>query len=647
MELSTTPSQSSFAHIATILATAASVVTHAGGRLVHLEPSLLSHLSASPATASVCSLLWSNGSEIAIDVPQKPDFSCLVDLPSHRRAASNSLLTSAAHAREVYPLIQKNCGSTATPSAYKAVSEHIQASFLQNADVGVRSARCQRVLYADLLTMDSHVLERIVEHQPFVLAGSPAASWPALAKWTNEYLRTIAGSETVHVKIAPNGVFEGSEPIEWWCNVSAAAMLVDGGWQPDFAGGATTSAAAGEDAAAACNADVPPHVLKRFPYPHRVVGRPATMDMGFSEFLDIAYLGRDKRRPPPPLSSQDPSVDSEGISSAPRDAASHPRSRTASPPSNLTDPSVWPSFYIEYLSLASYLPQLLPDVPRLHNLEVAAGLTPAHQTSTNIWFGDGNTIGKLHFDPFENFLAMVSGNKTVVLYHPYDNDGAGGAVDDGLGAQGASAAEGGLKDDGRRPSGMGEGHIREAQYDFYYDPDRGDSRSSTSPVHDDVDGNADATTASGRPGRRVESIRQGRLRRRRLMESTSMVNSAHDIAASSASEKNGGRRDSTSNRFTRKPTMECSIGPGEVLYLPSFWWHEVISYPDADGRNIALNYWYEPLYTKPFPCPDCKLRLNEVYANELATSLLGWPLNHEDQYWLGRSHGADAWMQQK
>ncbi|KAL8618973.1 hypothetical protein ACOMHN_018356 [Nucella lapillus] len=36
----------------------------------------------------------------------------------------------------------------------------------------------------------------------------------------------------------------------------------------------------------------------------------------------------------------------------------------------------------------------------------------------NIWLSDGNTLGKAHFDPFDNFLCQISGEKEVMLFEP-------------------------------------------------------------------------------------------------------------------------------------------------------------------------------------------------------------------------------------
>jgi len=67
--------------------------------------------------------------------------------------------------------------------------------------------------------------------------------------------------------------------------------------------------------------------------------------------------------------------------------------------------------------------------------------------------------------------------------------------------------------------------------------------------------------------------------------------------------------------FKNAKSMRCSIGAGEVLYLPSFWWHEVASVPDQLKRNIAVNYWFTPFLNKEFPCSSCRLFVSPEYNN--------------------------------
>ncbi|KDO23104.1 hypothetical protein SPRG_11948 [Saprolegnia parasitica CBS 223.65] len=195
------------------------------------------------------------------------------------------------------------------------------------------------------------------------------------------------------------------------------------------------------------------------------------------------------------------------------------------------------SYYLEYLSLTTYVPELLADIPSYAwadflKLEVQ-----------NLWFGDGKSVGKLHFDAYENIMVMVAGSKEFVLIDPSDN---------------------------RR---LYEGHIREAQYD----------------IDDD-----------------------GVFHRTRLLQSTSMVNSPVDMNNPSDMRKYP--------RFQDTTPLRCIIHEGDALFLPSFWWHEVKSSPAVnEPRNVAVNFWYTPVYQRGFPCPTCALTFNtHAYASLLS-----------------------------
>lgn len=41
------------------------------------------------------------------------------------------------------------------------------------------------------------------------------------------------------------------------------------------------------------------------------------------------------------------------------------------------------------------------------------------------------------------------------------------------------------------------------------------------------------------------------------------------------------------------------------------------SEPGSGGLNIAVNYWYSPVFDKPFPCAHCALGFNERRYAEL------------------------------
>ena len=78
------------------------------------------------------------------------------------------------------------------------------------------------------------------------------------------------------------------------------------------------------------------------------------------------------------------------------------------------------------------------------------------------------------------------------------------------------------------------------------------------------------------------------------------------------------------------PIMNCTVHEGDALFVPSFWWHEVVSTPGPSQTfqekkirlNAAINYWFEPLYTKEFPCAECSKHLNMKYRTKLKSIFL-------------------------
>lgn len=103
---------------------------------------------------------------------------------------------------------------------------------------------------------------------------------------------------------------------------------------------------------------IPLKVRSQLSFPELVVVRPATDEMKFGEFLNLISLGRN----------------SSGVSA-----------------------------YLEYSSIPSYLPDLEGDI---NELPFVTNLKLKRET-LNIWLSDGDTLGKLHFDPFDNFLCQV------------------------------------------------------------------------------------------------------------------------------------------------------------------------------------------------------------------------------------------------
>ena len=77
--------------------------------------------------------------------------------------------------------------------------------------------------------------------------------------------------------------------------------------------------------------------------------------------------------------------------------------------------------------------------------------------------------------------------------------------------------------------------------------------------------------------------------------------------------------------------FECELWPGDALFVPSWWWHEVDTTPEpehlegaplggevrggqggGDPWSLAVNIWFEPFFVKEggYGCAGCPLRRN-------------------------------------
>ena len=110
---------------------------------------------------------------------------------------------------------------------------------------------------------------------------------------------------------------------------------------------------------------IPEEVRKQLRFPELVVVRPAGVNMNFSEFLDLVQWA------------------------------------SVQPKRNV-------SAYLEYSSIPDYMPELEDDILEF---DFAKKLTRRH---LNLWLSDGHTLGRIHFDPYDNFLCQV---KNLVLLH--------------------------------------------------------------------------------------------------------------------------------------------------------------------------------------------------------------------------------------
>ena len=220
---------------------------------------------------------------------------------------------------DVINYVNEKCGTFFTATGELSAAGLLEQYIVDNMfDATAEISECERI---KMPSKQEFFMDYLMRSKPVIIEDG-LQSWSAVSKWTNEFLNEQYGDDTVHIKLTPDGEFEGVESASLW---------------EDYE-----------------NFDIPVEVKAQLQFSDLVVVRPATQEVKFSEFLTI-------------------------ISSS----------------SNY-------SAYLEYSSIPEYMPLLEQD---LYELSMVTGmLTRQH---LNIWLSDGNTLGKLHFDPYDNLLCQV------------------------------------------------------------------------------------------------------------------------------------------------------------------------------------------------------------------------------------------------
>ena len=259
---------------------------------------------------------------LAFYAREKKERSCLL-LPA-KREFSAELYTGPLVLETLVQFLNEKCGTFRTPSGGLTEEGLMHQHIMHNLYHPSRPVESCLRLRTPPSKLD-FFRDYAFRSRPVVIEGA-VRDWPALKKWTSDYLRERYGERAVHVKMTPDGVFEGVESARMWSDYS-----------PNW---------------------IPEAVKSQLPFPDLVVVRPATAKMIFSDFLDFIGAGN--------------------------------RSYSA---------------YLEYSSIPYYMPSLQQDIFELGFVQ--GDLEVQH---LNMWLSDGNTLGKLHFDPFDNFLCQVLGH---------------------------------------------------------------------------------------------------------------------------------------------------------------------------------------------------------------------------------------------
>ena len=266
--------------------------------------------------------------------------------------------------------------------------------------------------------------------------------------------------------------------------------------------------------------------------------------------------------------------------------------------------------YLQYQnsSLTVELPQLLTDIDSEFSwASEAFGIPPE---AVNFWIGGGKTITSWHRDHYENLYVIISGRKSIRLlppvdawrmalkkyphatWHLVDQDGnefpdLSDTAPEELYNQVQSGRFILRKDRANREEGSGSGSD-DAMNEVLW--------SSITPQPLYTSNNSNFTSST------VHDVEEA-------------LDTQHTESCKSAN-KGGSRSDNNApydayNGVDLPRPLVVTLHPGEVLYLPSCWWHEVLHEGTADdstddekndGEAVAVNYWYDMKYDVKYAC---------------------------------------------
>lgn len=248
------------------------------------------------------------------------DRSCLLAPPKSRFKAHP--YSGQIRLELIVQFLNEKCGCHRTVTGTLNAAGHFHSYLMSNLYrlEDANATECSRI--SEIPDQETFFQQFLFQSKPVVIENA-IVNWPAMKKWTTEYLRQLYGSKKIHIKLTEDGNFEGVESASLWED-----------YHEDW---------------------IPEAVRRQLPYPDLVVVRPATAQMKFAQFLDF-----------------------------------------------ITSKSRPYSAYLEYSSIPYHLPLLEEDIVEMPFLK---GML--ERRHLNIWLSDGNTLGKLHFDPYDNFLCQV------------------------------------------------------------------------------------------------------------------------------------------------------------------------------------------------------------------------------------------------
>jgi hypothetical protein len=243
----------------------------------------------------------------------------------------------------------------------------------------------------------------------------------------------------------------------------------------------------------------------------------------------------------------------------------------------------------------------------LNNSLTHSVLPNRRTTNSNIWIGTKDTVTEMHYDSYDNFFIQVAGVKRVKLHRP---------------ALSLISKKVGSGDNGDNSSANAGYWI--ANVDFLADEDGGEGYRFGKKSEDSEKGEGREAGKEGTELALKSEAAKVRNEANRKRAEKEKKNSQHTNADLTTSEhtisdefRDGfDQPDSfndpdsfnaelindqayAQNNFSNlkvfgadsdvEMTYDFLVYPGDILYIPSFWWHAL----KAETPSTSLNYWLE------------------------------------------------------
>lgn len=235
------------------------------------------------------------------------------------------------------------------------------------------------------------------------------------------------------------------------------------------------------------------------------------------------------------------------------------------------------------------------------SLPLASWLLPRKQL---LWLGPENTVGATHHDAFENLMLLVRGSKTFHLSPPQDEEEI--ARHNRITTQVNRACAPHLPP--LSPAQDGGPHLRAHR------PMR-EARLALVPAQQPGGGGEGAGEGAG--------AGEGRPRLVRLASNIGEPSLSHSYAEARlsrpAAEQPRGVTLGEATVFT------CTAREGEVVYVPSYWWHEVVSSGGDLGGPIGINWFFEPFYLRLRPNASLERNTHYLLLDDMTARRLEEP----------------------